>query len=116
MNPVHTIPLTLGIHSTYKGYHYLVETLEIALEHKGTLVLFSKSIFPSVAHKYHTKICCVERDIRTVIRQCWYSPCRETLQEMAPYDLTRQPTVGEFIDILYWHIKTLYDEGNMPST
>lgn len=107
MNMVYQIPLQLGIHSTYKGYHYLVSALEIALEHEENLVLYSKVIFPAVAHKYHTNTCCVERDIRTVIRHCWNSPCRETLQSISPYVLQRQPTVGEFIDILYWHIKFL---------
>lgn len=104
MRNIKNLPLTLGIHSTYKGYHYLVASLEIALNDESTLLFFTKSIFPKVASKYHTNALCVERDIRTVINVCWNSSCRQTLLDIAPYQLEKQPTVGEFLDILYWNL------------
>lgn len=104
MRNIKNLPLALGIHTTYKGYHYLVASLEIALADENTLLFFTKSIFPKVAHQYHTSPLCVERDIRTVIKVCWNSSCRQTLIEIAPYQLVKQPTVGEFLDILYWNL------------
>ncbi|NCB92661.1 MAG: hypothetical protein EOM40_08865 [Clostridia bacterium] len=104
MNEIQELPLTLGIHSTYKGYHYLVTSLDLALEDENHLLFFTKNIFPLVAKKYHTSISCVERDLRTVILICWNSCCRNVLQDITPYPLEKPPTVGEFLDILYWQI------------
>ncbi|MCI5509690.1 MAG: sporulation initiation factor Spo0A C-terminal domain-containing protein [Oliverpabstia sp.] len=106
MNKVKELPLRLGIHRTYKGYHYLVTTLELAATDDHNLLFLSKNIFPIVARKYNTTVYCVERNIRTVIQNCWNSPCREILLEMAPYPLTKIPTVSEFIDLLYWELKS----------
>ena len=106
MNKVKELPLRLGIHRTYKGYHYLVTTLELAATDDHNLLFLSKNIFTIVARKYNTTVYCVERNIRTVIQNCWNSPCREILLEMAPYPLTKIPTVSEFIDLLYWELKS----------
>lgn len=106
MNKVKELPLRLGIHRTYKGYHYLVTTLELATTDEHNLLFLSKNIFPIVARRYNTTVYCVERNIRTVIQNCWNSPCREILLEMAPYPLTKIPTVSEFIDLLYWELKS----------
>ena len=105
MKNLKELPLRLGIHRTYKGYHFLIDSLELALEDEVNLLYITKNIFPVVAHKNHTTVYCVERNIRTVIHNCWDSPCREVLQAMAPYPLEKPPTVSEFIDILYWELK-----------
>lgn len=105
MLQIEELPLTLGIHRTYKGYHFTVASLRLALENENNLLLFTKTIFPNVAKMYHTTVLCVERNIRTVIMVCWCSNCRETLINMAPYPLETPPTVGEFLDILLWHLK-----------
>ena len=105
MKNLKELPLRLGIHRTYKGYHFLIASLELALEDEVNLLYITKNIFPVVAHKYHTTVYCVERNIRTVIHNCWDPPCREVLQAMAPYPLEKPPTVSEFIDILYWELK-----------
>lgn len=101
----------LGIHGTYKGYHYLSTALNMVLADKKNTLLYSKKIFPSVANHYQTTPSCVERNIRTVILHCWSCQGREKLQEITPYTLYKQPTVNEFIDILYWHIRFM--EENM---
>lgn len=106
MNSAKELPLALGIHGTYKGYHYLVTTLELAIENEDKLYYISKSIFPIVAKKYHTNVHCVERNIRTVILNCWNSPYRNMLQRISPCPLFKPPSVSEFIDILYWTLKS----------
>lgn len=110
MKNVKELPLILGIHSTYKGYHFLVTSLELALEDENRLLFFTKSIFPYVARKYHTNVSCVERNIRTVIHLCWDSSCRQVLQKITPYPLVKPPTVGEFLDILYWYYQSFIEK------
>ncbi len=100
-----TLLRQLGIHGTYKGYHYLLSTMEMTLEDEKNLLLYTKTIFPTVANRYHSTPSRVERDIRTAIAHCWNCSGREQLQEIAPYTLHRQPTIGEFIDILYWYLR-----------
>lgn len=97
----------LGIHGIYKGYHYTLATLEMANQNEKLLPYYSKMIFPSVARTFQTTPSRVERDIRTVIGHCWNCSGKEKLLEIAPYELHEPPTTGEFIDILYWHIKFL---------
>lgn len=104
MNAVKKLPLTLGIHSTYKGYNYIVASLEIALEDPDALVFYTKYILPDVARRYHTTPECVERDIRTTINACWKSNTRRELMRICPYELEKRPTVSEFLDILHWEL------------
>ncbi len=110
MNNIHFIPRQLGLHGTQKGYHYLIDSIQMALEDEIKLIMFTKTIFVEVARKYDTEPANVERNIRTLVEQCWNSPYREELLKFAPYRLEKKPTVGEFIDILYWHIKCMKDE------
>lgn len=97
---------SLGIHSTYKGYYYIVSSLQIAINDNVSLTLFTKRIFPQVARLYSTNVACVERNIRTAIKICWCSGCRQTLLDISPYILDTPPTVGQFLDILLWNIKS----------
>ena len=48
MKSIHELPLSLGIHSTYKGYHYLVTALELAIQNEDNLIFVTKNIFPIV--------------------------------------------------------------------
>ncbi len=99
------LPLALGIHATYKGYHFLVMALELTLEDDDRLLYVTKNLYPTVAHHYHTTIECVDRNLRTVVRNCWNSDQRNLLQNIASYPLKSCPTVTEFIDILHWHLR-----------
>ncbi len=109
MQPAYHVPRQLGIHGTQKGYLYLVDALQLALDDERNLILFSKTMFVKIADKYNTDPSNVDRNIRTLINQCWNSSFREELQRIAPYRLEKKPTVGEFIDIVYWYIKNLED-------
>ena len=106
-----TLLRQLGIHATHKGYHYLLASLEMALEDEKNLVLYSKMLFPTVARKHHSTPSRVERDIRTAIAHCWNCPGKEKLERITPYTLYKQPSLGEFIDILYWHLKFLEEKN-----
>ena len=109
MHNTYFVPRQLGLHATQKGYLYLVDSIQMALEDERNLIMFTKTIFHKIAQKYDTDPGNVERNIRTLVDQCWNSPHREELLKIAPYRLDKKPTVGEFIDILYWHIKLMED-------
>lgn len=91
----------LQLKRPYLGCRYLVYTLSLALENEDYLFFLERSAFPAVADQFHTKTHCIERNIRTVIDQCWMPECRAGLQSICPIPLTQKPTVSEFIDILY---------------
>ena len=110
MNPSQILLRELGIHATYKGYHFLMMALEMALENEKHLSNYSKTIFPTVARNYQSTPARIERDIRTVIEHCWNCSGREKLLEIAPYPLYKHPTVSEFIDITYWYLRFFYDQ------
>lgn len=98
-------PIDLGVCSHLKGYPYLLDTMEFALKSPKTIDHFPKLIFPDVARKHHTTVCCIERDLRTIVRYCWNSPNRRILQEISFYPLERKPTLTQFLEILYWHMR-----------
>ena len=95
----------LGIQATHKGYHYLLSSIELAIKDDKVLRFHTKSLYPTVARMYQTTPSSVERNIRTVITHCWNCTGREKLLEIAPYELKSQPTLGQFLDIVYWYLK-----------
>ena len=96
MNTVESLPFSLGIRTNYKGYYYLVDALTLIMEDENRLLSIGTELFPAIALKYQTDVRCIERNIRTVIKVCWES--------ISPYPLESPPTVGEFLDILFWHL------------
>ncbi|MFQ6805773.1 MAG: sporulation initiation factor Spo0A C-terminal domain-containing protein [Lachnospiraceae bacterium] len=85
MNYLLELPLSLGIHGTYKGYRYLVFALELALSDENQLLYVTKNLYPSVARRYHTTPSRVDRDLRTVISQPLGIPAAErTCRRLPP--------------------------------
>lgn len=110
MEQIYLVPRTLGIRKTQKGYHYLIASIHMALEDEKNLIQFTKTMFGKLALEYDTDPSNIERNIRTLIDQCWSSAYKVELQKIAPYRLDKKPTVGAFIDILYWQVKCLENQ------
>ena len=96
---IHQLLRRVGIHPDYFGYALLAYAVKLATLEPERLLCITKTIYPQVAQRYHTKISCVERNLRTVIAQSW-SNQRETLQEVAGYDLQERPTNSHMIALL----------------
>ena len=94
----------LHLKRAYLGWRYLASLLELALENEDYLLFLERGAFPVIAEQYHTKVHCIERNIRTVIDQCWRPKSRLGLQSICPIPLVQKPTVSEFIDILYLYL------------
>ena len=104
MNTLESLPFSLGIRTNYKGYYYLVDALTLIMEDENRLLSIGTELFPAIALKYQTDVRCIERNIRTVIKVCWESTACQRLKSISPYPLESPPTVGEFLDILFWHL------------
>ena len=94
----------LHLKRSYLGWRYLTSLLTLALENEDYLLFLERGAFPVIAKQYHTKVHCIERNIRTVIDQCWRPDSRLGLQSICPIPLSQKPTVSEFIDILYLYL------------
>lgn len=112
MNAIKTLSFTLGIRNSYKGYYYLVDSLSLIIEDENRLLSIGTELFPVIASKYHTDVRCIERNIRTVINACWKSSACEKLRSICPYPLETRPTVGEFLDILFWYLLQEQEKNN----
>lgn len=105
MKEIHELVRSMGIHGTYKGYHYIVYALYLAREDDRRLLYVTKQMYPLIATEFDTTIQCVERNIRTVINTCWKGQ-QELMQRLCPYTLKLRPSTSEFLDILYWNLSS----------
>ena len=105
MDKIYILLLTLGIHSTHRGFWYLQYALHLCLENEDYLLSVYKLLYADVSEKFEVSRSSVERCIRTAVSHCYYYGNREYLHEIARYPLTSKPTNSEFIDILYSYLK-----------
>lgn len=104
--------LSLGIRTTLKGSRYLQYALELCMQDEEYLFMVHKWLCMDVAAHFHTTQGNVENCIRTAISHCWQKGNRKLLLQIAGYDMKKQPPNGEFIYILYSHLKSLEEKGS----
>lgn len=101
--------LSLGIRSTYNGFHYLCYALELCISDEDYLLTVYKNLYVDVALHFRTNRSNIEHCIRTVVSYCWERGNRPLLIELAGYPLKDKPTNSEFIDILYHSLISMDD-------
>lgn len=89
----------LGITSNYKGFYYLLSSLDIVYHDSDSLTRVTKLLYPAVARIHHTSWKNVERDLRTVVNLSW-STNSGRLAKLAGYPMSYPPTVAAFLAIL----------------
>ena len=104
-DPITTQLLTLGIHSTYRGFYYLRHALKLCLQDEDYLLFVYKRLYVDIAKEFRVSRDSVEHCMRTTITYCWNNGNRDFLCGIAKYPLLSKPTNSEFIDILYHHLK-----------
>ena len=109
---IYNLIRALGIHGTYRGYHYLALAISLILQDEANLLQVTKNLYPKIAEAFHTTPKCVERNLRTVVSVCWERGNRELLQEIAGYQLQFKPTTGEFIDMLAGNLKQTMESAS----
>ncbi len=104
-----TIEITLralGVNNSYKGFHFLIYGLRLAMTDPAILTYVCKGLYIEIAIRYHTTTTCVERNIRTVKEIIWTRGNSRLLTKIFG-DLYGDslPSNSVFIDMLAYYIK-----------
>ena len=98
-NMIHEI----GIPAHIKGYHYLRDSIIMAVEDMDVLNAITKILYPTVAKKHQTTSSRVERAIRHAIEVAWNRGKIDILDELFGYTISNgkgKPTNSEFIALV----------------
>jgi len=93
----------LGIPAHIKGYHYVRESIIMAVRDVSILNYITKMLYPAIAKKYKTTSSSVERAIRHAIEVAFSRGQEEYLEEVFGYlsnNGKRKPTNSEFIALI----------------
>lgn len=93
----------IGVPAHIKGYHYLRDSIIMAVENPEIINAVTKQLYPSVAKEYNTTSSRVERAIRHAIEVAWDRGDVEVLNSYFGYTIhnTRgKPTNSEFIAMI----------------
>lgn len=93
----------IGIPAHIKGYHYLRDSIMMAVEDMDVLNAITKVLYPTVAKSYQTTSSRVERAIRHAIEVAWNRGKLDTLDELFGYTVSTgkgKPTNSEFIALI----------------
>lgn len=93
----------IGVPAHIKGYHYLRDSIIMAIETPEIINAVTKQLYPSVAKRYSTTSSRVERAIRHAIEVAWDRGDVDVLNSYFGYTIhnTRgKPTNSEFIAMI----------------
>lgn len=96
---IHKALHNLGLTWNYRGYWQLYTAVQLVCEEPTRLESIGKEVYAAVAEECGCSVCCVERNIRTLIFKAWNGR-RHILCEMANKILYSPPTVAEFVDMI----------------
>jgi len=91
----------IGLKSQLKGHSYLKEALLLVLSNKAHFVEgLTKSLYPTLAKKYHTTPSSVEAAIRGALHSAWQTNSKDILSILpASLDSDCCPTNSQFLNI-----------------
>ena len=93
----------IGVPAHIKGYHYLRDSIMMAVKHPEIINAVTKELYPSVAKKYETTSSRVERAIRHAIEVAWDRGDVDVLNSYFGYTIHNsrgKPTNSEFIAMI----------------
>ena len=93
----------IGVPAHIKGYHYLRDSILMAIEDPEIINAVTKQLYPNVAKRYNTTSSRVERAIRHAIEVAWDRGDVDVLNSYFGYTIhnTRgKPTNSEFIAMI----------------
>lgn len=93
----------IGVPAHIKGYHYLRDSIMMAVTHPEIINAVTKELYPSVAKKYETTSSRVERAIRHAIEVAWDRGDVDVLNSYFGYTIHNsrgKPTNSEFIAMI----------------
>ena len=98
----------IGVPAHIKGYHYLRDSILMAVRNPDIINAVTKQLYPDVARKYDTTPSRVERAIRHAIEVAWDRGDVDVLTSYFGYTIhtTRgKPTNSEFIAMISDHLR-----------
>ena len=93
----------IGVPAHIKGYHYLRDSIIMAVKTPDIINAVTKKLYPSVAQKYETTSSRVERAIRHAIEVAWDRGDVDVLNSYFGYTIHNgrgKPTNSEFIAMI----------------
>ena len=93
----------IGIPAHIKGYHYLRDSIIMAVEDMDVLNAITKILYPTVAKRHQTTSSRVERAIRHAIEVAWNRGKIDILDDLFGYTISNgkgKPTNSEFIALV----------------
>ena len=93
----------IGVPAHIKGYHYLRESIMLAVKNSEIINSVTKLLYPTVAKKYTTTSSRVERAIRHAIEVAWDRGDIDVLNSYFGYTIQNdrgKPTNSEFIAMI----------------
>jgi len=97
------ILLSVGISANLNGYSYLKESIKLAIKEPKSINAITKILYPTVAMKYNTTSCRVERAIRHALEVSFNKGKIVTLNEifgLKIFDKHEKPTNSEFVALV----------------
>ncbi|MDD6142256.1 MAG: sporulation initiation factor Spo0A C-terminal domain-containing protein [bacterium] len=113
---LYSLFLQLGIPANKRGFHHLREAVKLALEEPTLQHHLMHGLYPKVAKRFGTTVCCVERSIRTAITSAWNRGRPDLIEKhlgrgvITPYE---KPTNGEMISLIAENVRLLIQEGKL---
>lgn len=94
------ILLLFGITPNLKGYHYIMEAVQLGMKDKDVFTMLTSHLYYPVAKKYNTTPQKVERCVRHAIEKGWKKTSEEN--KLAILSTTYQfvPNTSEFVGLL----------------
>ncbi|MEI8215616.1 MAG: sporulation initiation factor Spo0A C-terminal domain-containing protein [Eubacteriales bacterium] len=89
-----------GIPSHLKGYKYIMDGIDLAIEDKEILGALCKELYPTIAKLNHTSSTSVEKGIRDAIKAAWRkvnSTKGDLLVSFPDKWMNKKPTNKDFI-------------------
>lgn len=105
----------LGIQKMYKGCDYIVSSISFMDKNEKYFTPVTKVLYVEIAKQYNTSSLCVEKNMRSIIKNIWSKPeNRKLIYEIfGPYNLEKRPSNMEFLVLLYNYLKR--NNVNPPS-
>lgn len=114
LNKIESLLRFLGGHGQYRGFRQAAIALLLILEDPERMYAIGESIYAEVAKRCHCNPKCIERNIRTVIHRAWRTN-KKRLCALAGYELTAEPSVSEFLDLLAAELRRRENEERPPA-
>ena len=101
---IHRALLAVRANSTLKGFDQAVCAVSLVIQDEDLLKRVTRELYPQVEKMCGAPKGTVERNLRTLISQCWADGGKIPLELMAKRELEEKPKPVQFIEIIAVHL------------